>query len=323
MTTTRRHALIAIGAALAAAGAPAAWAQQAPIRIVVGFPAGGSIDTATRVVAEHMRATLGRPVIVENRPGAASRVALEAMKHAKPDGETLIASPSGPLTLFPHVYKNLRYDPLKDLTPISTIAAFDYAVTVGPATPAKTVAEYKRWAAANPDKANYGTTGAGTPAHFFAVSFAQRTGLQLSHVPYKGSGPAITDLAAGQISAVFSPVTEAASLHKAGRIRILATSGASRSELVPEVPTLKEAGVDFDLSSWFALFGPAGLPAEIVQAYAKAAAAAAADPAVAERLAAAGLRPSSTSPQQLEKLQRDETAMWGPVVKASGFSLEE
>lgn len=316
----RRNALLTLAAGALAAWAPIASAQQAPIRILVGFPAGGSIDIATRVVAEHMRGTLGRSVVVENRAGASGRIALEAVKNAKPDGETLIASPSGPMTLFPHIYKGLRYDPAKDFTPISTIAAFDYAVSAGPATPAKTVAEYRTWALANAAKANYGTTGAGTPAHFTGVVFADKTGTQLTHVPYKGSGPAITDLAGGAVSAVVSPVTEAAEQHKAGRIRMLATTGAQRSPFVPDVPTLKESGIDFELSSWFALFAPADLPPATAQAYAKAVAAAAADPAVTERLSKAGLMPASSTPADLAKAVQSEIAMWAPLVKASGFT---
>lgn len=319
--------LSATAAASACAGMgswlPAAHAQSRPLRLLVGFPPGGSADMVARHFAEQLRLQLARPVVVENRAGASGRMAMEALKSARPDDEVLAVVPHGAVTLFPHIYKALRYDPMRDFSPIARLATFDYALSVGPATPARTLAEFLAWARTAGDKATYGSAGPGTAPHFVGVAFAQKTGMTLTHVAYRGIAPAMVDLAGGTIAAVFSPLAETIEQHRAGRIRLLATASEARSPLVTGVPTMREAGVDLVADGWFGLYGPASLAPARIQALGEATLAAVANPAFQERLAGIGLIASGSSPQQLAQLQREELAMWVPLVKASGFQPED
>lgn len=310
---------ITLAAALLVAGA--AQAQQ-PARILIGFPPGGSTDVLARYLAERIRDVLGRAVIVENRPGAAGRIAVEAVKSAAPDGNTLVLVPNGPMTLFSHIFRDLRFDPFRDFTPITQLATQDMCIASGPATPAKTLSELRIWAKANPDKASYGSAGAGTIQHLTGVLFAQRTGLELVHVPYKGAGPAAADLAAGQLPMLSVSCTELLELYRAGRVRILASSGAVRSPFTPEVPTLRESGVDIEVSAWFGLYGPAGMPAATVRALNKATVEAVSSVQGREQLFKLGLIATGTSPEELARVQRRDYDLWGEIAKASGFKPE-
>lgn len=316
----RRRALVAVPATLALA---CARAQTTPVRVLIGFAPGGSVDALARLAAEAIQQGTGRNALVESRTGAAGRIAVEAVKAAAPDGDTLLVAPQGPMTLFPHVFRGLKFDPAKDFVPISRLAAGDYALTIGPAVPAKDIAGLRTWLRTAGDKATYGSPGAGTLPHFVGVSIARAMGVTMTHVPYRGSALAMNDLAGGTLAAAVSPVTEALELHKAGRVHIVATAGAVRSPFVEGVPTLKESGIDVDLPSWFALYAPAATPPATVERLRAAVHAGLATPAAKERIGRLGLVPAPSGAAELLALQKRETEMWGSVVKASGFTPED
>lgn len=320
----RRFALSAIVASLASTLQPGlAAAQSGSVKIVVGFAPGGSVDALARQVAETLQAALGRPAIVENRAGAAGRLAIEQVKASNPDGDTLLLVPHGPVTLFPHVFKNLRFDMEKDFVPVTRIATGDYALSIGPAVPAKDLPGFIAWLKTAGDKASYGSPGAGTLPHLLGVSLARAIGTPMTHVPYRGSTPAMTDLAGGTVAAVLSPVTEALALHDAGKVRIIATAGASRSPFLHGVPTLKESGIDIDVPLWFALYAPAATPAATLTRLRTAVVQSLSRPETAQRLKLLGLVPAPSQPQEQLALQRQETQMWEKAVKASGFTPED
>ena len=298
-------------------------AQTSNARIVVGFAPGGSVDALARMTAEHIQSATQQSVIVENRTGAAGRLAIEQVKGAAADGQTLVLVPQGPMTLFTHVFRNLRFDPAKDFVPVSRIAGGDFALTIGPMVPSKDFAGFAAWLKTAGDKASYGSPGAGTLPHFIGVSIARAIGTPMTHVPYKGSALSMNDLAGGNVAATVSPVTEALELHKAGRVRIIATTGAARSTFVDGVPTLKELGVDVDVPLWFALYAPAATPPAVLDKLRAAVHAGLATPAAKDKLAALGLVPAPSSAAELLAIQARESAMWATVVKASGFTPED
>jgi tripartite-type tricarboxylate transporter receptor subunit TctC len=293
------------------------------IRIVFPFAAGGAGDALARLLAEHMRTGLDRPVIVENKTGAAGRIGVQAVKNAPPDGHTILLTPIAPVAIYQHVYDPLGYDPFADLEPLSQVATFEFALAVGPQVPVKTLRELVAWLSANPGAANYGTPAAGTLPHFFAVSFARASGLDLRHVGYRGSANALTDLVAGQISMVVTTTSDLLEMHKAARIQILATSDAQRSPLLPEIPTFKEEGYAIQGTSWYAMYAPARTPAEIVTRLNKVIVDALRRPEVRERLLALGLYATGTSPQELATVQRTDSERWAPAIKASGFTAKQ
>jgi len=293
------------------------------MRIIFPFAAGGSGDALARLLAEHMRLGLDRPVIVENKTGAAGRIGVQAVKSAPPDGQTILLTPIAPVAIYQHVYDPLGYDPVADLQPLAQVATFEFALAVGPQVPAKTLRELVAWLSANPGAANYGTPAAGTLPHFFAVSFGRASGLDLRHVGYRGSANALTDLVAGQISMLFTTTSDLLEMHKAGRIQILATSDLQRSPLVPDIPTFKEEGYDIQGTSWYAMYAPAGTPAEIVTRLNKVIVDALRRGEVQERLLVLGLYATGTSPEELAKIQRIDSALWAPAIKASGFTAKQ
>lgn len=309
------------GTALALGGT--ARAQTAPMKVVLGFAPGGSVDTIARVLAEQLGTALGRPVIVENRTGAAGRLAIDAVKAAPADGDTLLLVPQGPMTLFRHVFKALKYDPDRDFAPISRVCVGDYAMTVGPALPAKDFEGVRQWLKTAGDKAVYGSPGAGTIPHFLGVSTARALGVPMTHVPYRGSALSLTDVAGGQIPCMFSPVADAIEQHRSGRVRIVATTGSTRTPFVEGVPTMKESGLDVDVPLWFGLYASSAVPAAALERVRAATVAALQSGATKERLTRLGLVPAPTTPAELTALQQRESAMWAAVVKASGFTPED
>lgn len=321
----RRSALSTIVASIASAFQPGLVAAQSgsPVKIVVGFAPGGSVDALARQVAETLQTTLGRPALVENRTGAAGRLAIEQAKAASADGDTLLLVPHGPVTLFPHVFKSLRFDMEKDFVPVTRVATGDYALSIGPAVPAKDLPGFIAWVKTAGDKANYGSPGAGTLPHLLGVSVARAIGSPMTHVPYRGSAPAMTDLAGGVVAAVLSPVTEALPLHTAGKVRIIATAGSTRSPFLQGVPTLKESGIDIDVPLWFALYAPAATPAATLTRLRTAVLQSLSAPEATQKMKVLGLVPAPSQPQEQLALQRAETQMWGKVVKQSGFTPED
>jgi tripartite-type tricarboxylate transporter receptor subunit TctC len=316
-----------LAAAIAALGSLALPARAQlggdPIRIIFPFAAGGSGDALARLLAEHMRTSLDQPVIVESRTGAQGRLGVQAVKNAEPDGKTILITPVAPMSVYQHVYKALLYDPIADFVPLSQVATFDFAIAVGPQVPAKSLKELVDWVKANPSQGAYGTPAAGTLPHFFAVSFGKAAGLDLRHVGYRGSAMALTDLVGGQIPIVVTTTSDVLEHHKAGRIRVLATSDKLRSPFLPDIPTFKEAGYDIEGSGWYGLFAPANTPPETVERLNKAIVAAVNVEQVKERLLAFGLVPTGTSAAELAKIQKADSQLWAPAVRASGFTPEQ
>jgi tripartite-type tricarboxylate transporter receptor subunit TctC len=309
--------------ATAALAAPTAvLAQDRTMRILVGFPPGGSADVIARLLAERIRGPLGQNVIVENRPGAGGRVVLTELKRAAPDGQTLVLSPSGALVIQPHLYSNLGYDPVKDFTPISRVTTFDFAVTAGPGAPQGDLKTVLAWLKANPTKASYATSGPGTVPHFTGVLLGQAAGVPLTHVPYRGGAPAAQDLIGGQIPLMVDTASETIEHHKSGKVRILAVTGEQRSKALPDVPTLKELGVNMAADAFFGLYGPAGMPADMVARIDRAVADALKAPDIQERINGFGLVPNHASSAELGATQSAHLRRWEGPIKASGFKAE-
>ncbi len=319
----RRGVILAgVATSLAAAGVQAQ-AERPPLKILVGFPPGGSADTIARLLAERMREALGgQNVVVDNKPGAAGRIAIDQLKNAAPDGQTVLVMPSGPVVLFPHVFKRLGYDVNKDLAPISQLAGFQFAVVSGPKSNVKSVAEMLAKAKADPSTASYGSSGNGTVPHFLGVMLADAAGVPLQHVPYQGGAPAMNALLGGHIGYNIDVVSEALEQHRAGKVRIIAVAGATRSPLLPDVPTLREQGVAMDATAWFAMYGPGALPREQAVRIQQAVATAMKDPALRQRFEGIGLEPIGSTPEQLAAVQKADLAKWEKPVKATGYQAD-
>ena len=300
---------------------PAAQAQEKqPLRIVVGFPPGGSADILARMIANALRDDYS--AIVENKAGAAGRIALTYVKGAKPDGQTVIVLPSGPMVLFPHVYKKLDYDAVKDFTPISQIARFQFGVVSGPATKAKNIADMVSKTKSDPTSASYGTPGAGTLPHFMGVLLEQSTGISLNHVPFQGGAPANNALLGGHIGYKFDVVSETAEMHHSGKARIIAVTGPQRDPQVPDVPTLKESGVNMEATAWFAMYGPAGMKGEALNKLESAMMKMLRDPAMKDKLIKLGYEPIGSNGVDLATAQKVDLARWEKPIKATGVQLD-
>lgn len=319
MNALPRMLFAVLGLATAAASA-----QEGPVRILVGFAPGGESDVIARLVVDRMRASLGVPVIVENKPGAGGMLAAEALKHAAPDGRTLMISPIAVTVFAPLTHTKLRYDPIKDIAPVSLAVNFQMALAVGPGSPAKTLHEYIAWVRANPAKATYGVPLAGGPTHFFGVMLARTTGVDLAVVPYKGSAPFVNDLLGGQVPAGITVLSGLLKHHEAGKVRVLGTSGSQRSPMAPDVPTFKELGfAAIEGTGWQAFHTTAGTPRPTIDRLSAAIASAIKSPDISARLLALGLEPVGSTPDELASRVAEDTARWAPIVKASGFRADE
>ena len=321
----RQFQTLARAAALGLLAAPALLrAQDKPVmKILVGFPPGGSVDVVARLLAERLKVALDQNVIVDNKPGAAGRVALGEVKRAAADGNTLVLAASGALVILPWLLKNLGYDPVRDFTPIARTTSFDFALTVGPGAPAGDIKALFAWLKANPAKANYATSGAGTVPHFTGLLMGQETSIPLTHVAYKGGAPAAQDLLGGQIPLMVDTASETIEHHRSGKLRILAVTGESRSAALPEVPTLKELGYNVVADAFFGLYGPANMPADRTQKISDAVAQALNNPDFQARVRALGLTPAFAGPQALAALQAAHLKRWETPIKASGFTMEQ
>ncbi len=304
------------------------WAQtpatnKPPVKVLVGFAPGGGADIIARLFADKLREPLGATVIVENRTGAGGRIAAEALKNAAPDGNTILLTPIVIPVLAPLIYTNLNYDPVKDFAPLSLVGFFQFGFAVGGTHPARTMQEYVAWIKANPQQANFGSPAPGSLPHFFGAMIGRGMGVDMQHVAYKGGAPMLNDLVGGQIPAGIDTHIELLELDRTGKIRILATSGANRSPLLPNVPTFKEVGFkDIEGSGWYAFYAPAKTPAAVIDALSRAIVAVTQMPEVKERLTRMGVEVQGSTPQQLAKLMVDDTAKWAPVIKATGFKGE-
>lgn len=329
MTTRRQFVQATIGTTLLSTlGAQRAHAQSVDlVKILYGFPAGSSGDIVARRVAERIAGSpyTRNPGIVENKPGAGGRIALDALKQAAPDGATLCLSPFSCLSIYPHVYSKLSYDPANDFVPVSIAALMFHGLAVGPAVPAsvKTVKEFLAWAKAHPNDANYGSPAAGSTPHFIGALLGLNNGVDLKHVPYRGSVPGVTDLVGGQIAAMVTPSGDFIANHKAGKLRVLATSGAKRSPFLPDVATFAEQGFpEFTVEEWFGFYAPARTPAATVAAANAAINLALKDKALIDGLGIVGLVAQGSTAQEMAQSQRRELERWGPLVKKVGFTAE-
>ncbi len=309
-----------LAAALAAGLTPLAQAQAPQARILVGFPAGGSFDALARLLAEKMKDELKRPVIVENRPGAGGRVAVDVLKTSAPDGSTVMLGPDALVALYPFTMRKLSYDPQKDLVPVGTVAEFPFALAAGTEPAVKTLAEYVAWAKQNPLKANYGIPARGAPHHFFGMVLGQTIGVKMEDVPFQGSAPGVLALMGGQVSSVIDVMSSLTEQHKAGKLRVLAVSSPQRAPQLPDVPTFAEQGYPAITGMGYnGLYAPAGTPAAAVASWNAALAKALAFPDVRERLNAMGFMPVGASPDELAQRGAAAARRWEPVIKASGF----
>jgi tripartite-type tricarboxylate transporter receptor subunit TctC len=300
-------------------------AQNSAIRIVVGYPAGATSDALARVVAEQISKTLKQPVIVENKAGAGGRIGNEVVKAAVPDGNTLLMTPVATMSIFPHSYAGqLRYDAFKDFVPVAHLSNFQLGLAVNAQVPAKTLAEYVALVKADPAKYGfYASAAAGSLPHFFGVMFGKSAGISLTHVPYKGTAPAMQALAAGEVVALSTVVADIKSVMDAGKARLLAVAGEKRDATLPDVPTFRELGYDLVAQPWYALFAPAGTPPDAIERLSKAAIAAVQDPVIHKRLVEMNLEPTGHGPERLGQIMRDDYERWGPVIRASGFKPEQ
>jgi tripartite-type tricarboxylate transporter receptor subunit TctC len=329
MTTRRQFVQATMGtAALSLLGLQPASAQALEfVKIINGFPVGGSADSTSRRIGEKLgpSAYCKNPAVVENKTGAAARIAVEAVKGAAPDGATLLLTPYSMMSVYPHIYKQLSYDPFKDVVPVCIGSSMQHALAVGPMVPAsvKTVKDYLAWAKANPKDASYGSPAAGSTPHFLGALLGLNTGTDLKHIPYRGSTPGVVDVMGGQIASMFTPHGDFLPQHKAGKLRILATSGKQRSPFVPEIPTFAEQGFpELVVEEWFGFYAPAKTPAAIVSAANAAINMALKDKGVVDSLALQGLLPVGGTPEYMAQEQKAQYDHWGPIVKKIGFTAE-
>jgi tripartite-type tricarboxylate transporter receptor subunit TctC len=277
-------------------------------------------------VAEGLKGgAFAKVALVENKAGAGGQIAVQAMKSAPTDGSVILQTPASMLMIYPHIYKKLAYDPFVDVTAVTMACTFDFAWAVGPAVPAtvKTVPDFLAWCKANPTMANFGSPAAGSVPHFIGVLLGQSAGIELKHVAYRGTQPAIQDLVAGQVQAVSGPVGEFLQQAAAGKIRILGVSGKTRSRFAPNVPTYIEQGLkDMFFSEWFGFFAPGGTSASVIMNANLALRAALAQKDVVDGLAVMGLEARSSTPEALAERLRADHDNWGPIVKKIGFSAD-
>jgi tripartite-type tricarboxylate transporter receptor subunit TctC len=293
-----------------------------PVKLIVGFPAGGASDVAARAVGQKLAERLGQPVVIENRAGAASNLASEHVAKSPADGYTVLLGTIS-LSINPSLYKSLPYDPLKDLVPVTQISSAPFLLVVNPATPYKSLNDLLAAARAAPQPLHYASAGNGSGAHLFMEYFASNAGIKLSHVPYKGAAPAMNDVLGGQVPMTFDNIITTLPLSKAGKLRPLAVSTKARSAAAPDIPTLNELGVrDFDATSWFGLFVPAGTPAEIVKKLQDETIESLKDPQVRERLLAVGSEPVGSTAAEFGRFFRNEVEKWGKVVRSAHVKID-
>ncbi len=318
-------AMGAVGA-LGVLASPSARAQDfpsKPIRVLIGVPAGGTQDVLTRALADSMRDSLGT-VILDNRGGAAGRIAVDVVKNAEPDGHTLLLGTAGMMTMFPNAYPKLSYDPMKDFAPIVNAASFELAMVVNQNVPANTLPEFIAWAKTQGDKVSFASYGAGTPSHFLGEMLNRAAGLKMVHVPYRGSTPARQDVMGGTVPVYFDTVGGAITMQPTGRIKVLATSGARRSPPMPAIPTFTELGYpDVIASAWFSFYAPVKTPEPVLRKLRAEFLKAVNTREVRQQLLVNGMYPVGDGPDALKKTMTEDTARWGKIMRAVGFQATD
>ena len=318
-----RRTLLALAGTSLLAGTRRASAQtypDRPVRLVVGFPAGGSVDIFARIIAQSLSEQLGQPFVIENRPGASGNIGTEAVARSAADGYTLLAVGVNNATNAA-LYDNLKFDFLRDVVPIASTVRGVGVLVVNPALPVTNITEFIAHTKENPGKINMTSSGTGTPQHLYGELFMQMTGVKMVHVPYRGSPQSLTSLIAGEVQAMFDTLSTSIEHIKAGRLRALGVTSAKRTEALPDTPALSEAVPGYEATSWQGLGAPRGTPAEIVEKLARAINASLADPAVKARIEATGYSTFSLSPAEFRAHIADETAKWGKVIRTAGIRL--
>jgi tripartite-type tricarboxylate transporter receptor subunit TctC len=323
----RTLALAVLGAGMLALAPVVAQAQGAfpskALTIVVPFSAGGTTDILARVVGQYMAKNLGQPVIIDNRAGAGGNIGAQMVARAAPDGYTLLMGTVGTHAINQSLYKKLGFDPIKDFAPITRVALVPNLLVANPSQPFKSVKELIAYARANPGKVTFASSGSGTSIHLSGEMFQQMAGVEMQHIPYKGSAPALTDLLGGQTAVMFDNMPSVIGHVRAGKLRPIAVTTPNRSPAVPDVPTIAESGVPgYSATSWFGLLAPTGTPAPVMAKLHGSILKALADPEVKKKLAEQGAEPHGEKPEQFAEFIRSETAKWGQTVKVSGATAD-
>lgn len=309
--------------ALSGAAAGEQSPTKPPLRILVGFTAGGTTDQAARLLAEALKNSLGRPVIVDNRPGASGRIAAAALKHAAPDGSTVMLAPMVTTVLAPLVWRQLDYDPARDFAPVAHVANYAIALAVNVGVPARDLSEFVAWSKTSPAGTSYGVSAAGGLPHLFGIVVARATTAPWVAVPYRGLAPLSVDLVGGHIAAAMDALSNLIELHRHGKVRIIATSGVRRSSLAPDVATFREQGLDaVEGNGWIAMYAPGGTPQATVDEISTAIGAALRQPDVRAWMLRLGYEPTGTTAKELAAITAADSARWGPIVKAVDFRGE-
>jgi tripartite-type tricarboxylate transporter receptor subunit TctC len=321
MLSRRGVAACAVGFLAAGSGfLPQAFVQldRKLTRIIVGFPPGGTLDVIARIIADRLRLPYASTVIVENKPGASARIAVEHVKNADPDGSVLLLTHEGPIALFPHSFRQLNYDPLRDLTPVASTVKSMLTFSIGPAVPqsVQSLSDFMQWCKVNPDHATFAAV-AGSPPHFVGFMLARAAGVKMMPVYYKGGG--LQDLLGGHVAASIGLITDAPPLANPGVLRTLAVTGSRRSRFLPDVPTMRELGYDVVVDAWIGMFAPARMPPETLRILSAAIGEVVTSPEVAEQFAKFGAEPMFQTSEQFAATVRADIEHWGSVVKASGF----
>ncbi len=319
----KRRTILALGAALPmAARAQPAWAPDRPIRLVVPFAPGGSTDLIARLVATAVGERLSQPVVVENRAGAGGNIGAEAVIRAAPDGYTLFLATSGVIAANKALYRNLAFDAAQDLVAISQISFVPNVLVVTPSLPVHSVAELIARARQHPGEMSYGTAGVGTSQHLSGALFAERAGLNLIHVPYRGGAPAVTDLLSGKINFIMSPINEVLEHIRSGQLRALGVTTRQRTALLPQLPIIAETLPGYEIALWNGLMAPNHTPAPVIARLAAEAQAALQQPDLRRKLAEQGAEPVGSSPAEFAAFIRSEVPKWTAIVRASGASAD-
>ncbi len=303
-----------------------AWSQQwpaRPIRLVVPFAAGGSVDVTARILAKGLAPRLGQAVIVENRGGAAGFPGTENVVRSAPDGYSIVMASAGIVSVGPFLYKKMPFDPLKDLVPITPVVDGVNVLVVRPNSPATSVPRFIEMAKAKPGKLNFGSSGVGASDDMATELFMSMTGTRMTNVPYRGGGPAMVDLIAGNIDVMFSAVAPAIGQIQSGNLRALAVTSTQRLQVLPDVPTVAQAGVPgYESVAWYGLFAPVGTPAAVIDRLSRETAAVLKDPQVQKQLIDAGLLPHTSTPKEFAAYIKADAKKWGEVVQANGIKVE-
>ena len=293
-----------------------------PVLLSVGFAPGGGTDITARLLARKLAEQMGQPVNVDNKPGAGGNLAAELAARAAPDGHFIHLTAVGPLTVAPHITKKLGYDPRRDFTPLSMAVAFPNVLVVNPAQPIRTLDEYAKFARTQPGAIAYGTSGIGGTGHLSGALFEFIAKVDLTHVPYKGGGPAMSDLLGNQVQSLFASAPSAVSQIKAGKIRALAVTGAKRSEALPEVPSIAETYPGYDVSNWYAFVAPSKLPRELAERWNREIVRALNDPEVREKIREHGMDAAPSTQKELAERIEREYVLWQGIVKRAGITAD-